>query len=292
MAAGDAGPSTGVTPRARGSRDRPGGDRRGRASSRTPARPTRRIDRPVARRPQRVPSSSVEPRARFPGRCGRPSDRALSRPRDVQHVLGPAERDVQEPALLGERVGVTVAHEIGTRPASSPVTNTTCHSRPLARWNVRRSTAATAAAAVARSRVARSSHATKPATLPGRARPRGTRGRAEQRVAVLASLRVAERVEVVVSASIRRARSRRCVGREVGERDRPKLRRRRATRPPVRLRAARRAASRTDGPLDEPAARAGDRNGMPRRGQRGLEQRRLRVGPEQHADAVHRARRS
>ena len=157
------------------------------------------------------------------------------------------------------------AHEMGTSPRSRPVTNTTCHSRPLARWNVTRSTPCSPAASA---RVARSSHVTKPAT-DARVRfcVEVVAAEVEQRVAVLA--RVVARRLVGVGGE---------VGEVVGERARG--RRAFGLAQPVEQGAHR-------GPAREPG-RAGDAERDAAACQRRLEQRRLRVGAEEHRHAVPR----
>ena len=99
---------------------------------------------------------------------------ALARPGALDPVFGAPDATCRSLRSSARATGV-VAQEIGTRPRSNPVTNTTCHSRPLARWNVTRSTPAPFVRLATRSR----GRATKriPRPIPARSRRRGTHDR-------------------------------------------------------------------------------------------------------------------
>ena len=228
-------------------------------------------------------SSMPEPRRRLARRApacrptgsGPTSSAARPRPGSAPRAAAAVPRPA--PASV-------VDHEIGTRPRSRPVTNTTVHSRPLARWNVTRSTPGVAP--IRRSSGAAPGRGVEPGRELGdaarrRRRPRGSRVRA--RAARRGAARIVGRGRCARIAGSASSGSRRVVvGGEVGEM--------------VRERAPGRVALRLAELVEQRAHRCARREPLPvadaerdaAAGERGLEARRLRVGAEQHGHAVPR----
>ncbi len=173
------------------------------------------------------------------------------------------------------------AQEIGTRPSSNPVTKTTRHSSPLARWKVSKSTAWPAALLVPRREVEPRDEA---GDAAGAAFGREiVAAESQQRVTMLTQLFVRSgrpalgrrgRGRLVVGPWLR---FRRDLAREIGQ----QLRERAAAR--FSLGRAQLVEQRADRRSLDESSTGGDPARDAPAGERGFEQRRLRIGAEQHS---------